>query len=207
MTPNRKQVRRKPAVTTHATAKKPVERTNFYIGPGIDEARLDHRTFQALSVTETVWKDECAKYARLAAERLFGLKYNPADAHLLGERNRIVWDGASKKRMPKLKRGQIIGIYLPESKFLERGWRFTHAALVVKPQMNTIIIAHNTGGILRIDLLDKFLKEKNAIIMQVIAPRESIRFAPGINPEWALEEDERIRGQFSRVFGKRGKKR
>jgi hypothetical protein len=188
-------------------SRQPLERTNFLVGEGVDEALLSADAFRALSVTETAGKYECAKYARLAAERFFGLRYNPADAHALGRANRVVWDEDSRKPMPKLRGGQILGIYLPGSRYLERGWRFTHVALVIRPQLNTYVIAHNTSGILRIDLLKNFLEDKEGRIMQVIAPRVIERYAPGIDLEWARKEDARIREEATGVFaGKRRKK-
>lgn len=167
----------------------------FVFGGPVDKKMFSAWHLEKLAAVETVWKKECAKYARLAAERLFGLKYLPANANVLGRKNRVIWDSGKGGKKPQFERGQILGIFLPESEYLKKGWKFTHSALLVMPQGDDWVIAHNKGGFLRIDLLNDFLRQENAKVMQVIAPK----YPAGIDPEWAEKEEARIREAFRKL--------
>ncbi|HZX20128.1 MAG TPA: hypothetical protein VFF13_03890 [archaeon] len=161
----------------------------FFISNNVSVKALSDRVLEALHIPEASGKNQCAKYTRIAAERVFGLHYYPADANEVGKKNKIVWDISRKEKIPSIKPGQILGIYLPKSPFLDKGWRFTHTALVVGRQGSEYIIAHNIGGKLLIELLSSAISENNGRVMQVVEPK----YLPGITPDYVKIEEKQIR--------------
>ena len=77
----------------------------------------------------------CAEYARIAAERLFGLNYVSADAWNMGKTpgNFVVWrQYESKEDYHKvIKPGDLVGIYFRTSPSNKRNRSYTHMAVYI----------------------------------------------------------------------------
>ncbi len=102
----------------------------------------------------------CMMYARLAAEKLFGKKFNPGDAWEAAHRNRSMWKGETtqtKEIRTIVKPGQIIGIYNPGSKYNSRERAYTHTALYVGFSEGKHWIMQRVGTQDRLESLEEFL--------------------------------------------------
>ncbi len=116
----------------------------------------------------------CARYARIAAEKLFGLKYEKAHAWAFAEKNRLVWRrGINKEPYSKiLKPGQILGINYPSSKFSKPNRLYTHVALFVGIKNGKRMIFHQwQGKFLKKDSLGQFLKKEKCELIDIIEPK------------------------------------
>jgi len=122
----------------------------------------------------------CAKYARLSAEQLSGVEYQPANAWDLGSRNQIIEQSRGDKVLDvyaleeegKLEEGKSIVIfYNPGSGYNRIGRIGTHAAIYLGTNdKDEIIFAHQYGKTQGKVTL-KSLKDKGLEPKQLISPK------------------------------------
>lgn len=122
---------------------------------------------------------ECSKYARVAAERLFGYLYCSAPAWDLRYLNREVWarqTAGSTDWSDVVEPGFLLGIYWPGSMMntshcgerdkQDRDRAFTHVALWIGNGM----MAHQFIDNVRKDPVVDFLFERDMRLESIIAP-------------------------------------
>lgn len=117
----------------------------------------------------------CAQYARLAAERLFGLKYTKAAAWDFRNVNHVVWRkrNATRGLETIIQPGQILGIRNPHS-LANRWWRpYTHVALVVGKKNGKILIMHRIGSNDILEPLHDALKRRKWTVEEVLEPESN----------------------------------
>lgn len=127
---------------------------------------------EALHFSEIPHGYFCAQYARLAAERLFGLKYTKAAAWDFRNVNRVVWrkTNATRGLETIVQPGQILGIRNPHS-LANRWWRpYTHVALVVGRKNGEILIMHRIGSKDVLEPLRDALQKRNWSVEEVLEP-------------------------------------
>ena len=122
----------------------------------------------ALPPIEGIGEKNCAKYARLAAEKLFGLKYASADAWDMGimPGNYVVWrKNESKEDYHKvIKPGDLVGIYLRTSPENMPNRSYTHMALYLGEGK----VLHQRGKDVFISNLDRVLSIKHNCVLKAI---------------------------------------
>ena len=110
----------------------------------------------------------CAGYATRAVEKLFGLKYNKADAWDLRYKNDVLWPKDSNGDYSEyLKLGCLIGMFFPRSSYLDEHdskdheRKYTHIAVFVGfDHEGHPMILHNFRGDVRQELLSDFFRRR-----------------------------------------------
>lgn len=118
----------------------------------------------------------CAKYSRLVAEMIFGIKYTPADAWNLKYVNNVI---IPMKRLENGKEGDIVTFFFPLSKYNTKGNKnldmngntrnCTHAGLLYDFRYDgEPIILHQYKSIIEIGLLSEIEKERKIHATEII---------------------------------------
>jgi len=154
------------------TGKKQLENMGFlFDAPKFEfRIRLDKlkaRTYN-LPLIEGIDERNCAKYARLSAEKLFGLSYAQADAWHMGRTpgNYVVWrKNESKEDYSKIiKPGDLLGIYIRTSPSNRFDRSYTHLALYLGEGK----ILHQFGKEALISNLDRLISNKYYCVLKEI---------------------------------------
>ncbi len=107
--------------------------------------------------------DYCARFARLLAEKMFGLNYQTGHAWIISKRNNLVaqFNEDSKDFQSKLYPGAIVTWFDRKSKYNspERIKTGTHAMLYLGNQNSEPIFAEQRGQKQQIITLDEVLKQ------------------------------------------------
>lgn len=140
----------------------------------------------------------CSAFATRAAEKIFGLLYERANAWLLADRNSLVWSALKKEPNIKgyflpdtslsdferfLRPGRILGVFYGWShnnaEARLKGRPYTHAMLYLGKFKGNYWVVHNVGGP-RIDILEKALNvgKTPGIVADIIQPKNQ-KPAPG----------------------------
>ncbi|MBI4043827.1 MAG: hypothetical protein HY393_03400 [Candidatus Diapherotrites archaeon] len=119
--------------------------------------------------------DWCSLYARLAAEKLFGIKYTKGFAWQLAGLNKSVWQKGNPA-CPKdfhqvIRSGHLLGIFIPSSSHNESNRPYTHVALYVGIEDGRNIVFHRIRRRTLKDDLDAYLESRHAEVREVIEPR------------------------------------
>ncbi|MEK6970228.1 MAG: hypothetical protein AABW68_00875 [archaeon] len=154
-------------VKTHTPVLEKVEQRNpttrpVEIRPNPSHAKpaLFEMPKQPLHFSEIPKGNYCTMYARLAAEKLFKVKYSRGDAWDFAQRNKSVWKGSGDN--PKeialfLRPGQVIGLFNPSSKYNQPGRAYTHTALYVGSSGGEHWVMQRIGTNDRLETLESFL--------------------------------------------------
>jgi hypothetical protein len=130
---------------------------------------------EPLHFTEIPRGNYCTMYARLAAEKLFGLKYKRGDAWEFARNNKSVWKGATNNVndiKPLFRPGQVIGLFNPNSNYNSPSRAYTHTALYVGNSNEKNWIMQRIGTQDRLEPLENYLAEHPGWkIMEIIEPK------------------------------------
>lgn len=144
----------------------PIERNELFIERARTPVQEKPHSFsfprEPLHFSQIPKGNYCMMYARLAAEKLFGKKFNPGDAWDAAHRNRSVWRGETTHANDIhaiVKPGQIIGMYNPGSKYNSRGREYTHTALYIGFSEGKHWIMQRIGTNDRLESLEQFLHD------------------------------------------------
>ena len=117
---------------------------------------------------EGIDERNCAKYARLAAEKLMGFKYAQADAWDMGRTpgNYVVWRKNESKEdyHTVIKPGDLVGIYIITSPSNRFNRSYTHLALYLGEGK----ILHQFGKEVLISNLDVLLSNKHYSVLKEV---------------------------------------
>jgi hypothetical protein len=128
----------------------------------------------------------CARYARMVSEKVFSLKYTPANTWNFSYANQpIVKVEESNLELlaqnGTLEPGMILGTYNPKSRYANRTdqtgrpVKYTHTVVYLGEGRNgQPIFVHQFGAKIRIDTLSS-LKEQELELREVIAPRGYVK--------------------------------
>jgi hypothetical protein len=101
----------------------------------------------------------CARYARLAAQKLFGKQYSRANAWDFHRKNKAAWaDGTGTGDWRgHAEPGAILAIYNPESPYNVEGREWTHLAVYAGEHRRKAVIVHQPGGNPKSEYLHDYL--------------------------------------------------
>jgi len=115
-------------------------------------------------------------YARLAAEKMFGIKYERGDAWVFAKNNRSIWKGSADRVndvQTILQPGNVIGLYNPTSTYNSRERPYTHTALYVGKADGKHWVMQRIGTSDRLEPLEDYLAAHPGWeIREIIAPRK-----------------------------------
>ncbi len=118
----------------------------------------------------------CTMYARLAAEKMFGIKYERGDAWVFAKNNRSIWKGATARVSDVqaiIQPGNVIGLYNPKSTYNSRERAYTHTALYVGKAEGKHWVMQRIGTSDRLETLEDYLTAHPGWeIREIIAPRK-----------------------------------
>ena len=107
----------------------------------------------------------CARYARLAAEAIFGKRFPVADAWHMRKQKGVVTINTNDPDFMQLvgreaiRPGMMIGVYRPDSDFNRRDRDYTHVALYLGLQNGVPLLIEQCIGQVRTVSLDRYQQE------------------------------------------------
>ena len=140
--------------------------------------RLHHQNIprEPFHFSEIPRGNYCTMYARLAAEKMFGIKYERGDAWVFAQKNRSIWKGATARVSDVqtiLQPGNVIGLYNPKSNYNSREREYTHTALYVGKAEGKHWVMQRIGTSDRLETLEDYLATHPGWeIREIIAPKK-----------------------------------
>ncbi|MDP3882119.1 MAG: hypothetical protein Q8Q31_04565 [Nanoarchaeota archaeon] len=126
----------------------------------------------------------CSRYARMAAQDVFGVNYSPGNAWDLKYENDVISEveGGNLEKFAEtrvLEPGMIVGIFNPQSKYLQEPdkngnpRKYTHIALYLgqDPEGKPLLV-HQYGSNIRVETYDS-LRKKGLEAREILAPRKN----------------------------------
>lgn len=141
--------------------------------------QIERQTYQVprepLHFSEIPHGNYCTMYARLAAEKLFGMTYKRGDAWDFARNNKSVWKGTTTNvnDIKSLFRpGQVIGLFNPKSNYNSSSREYTHTALYVGYSNGKHWVMQRIGTLDRLEPLENYLEEHPGWkIKEIIEPK------------------------------------